>query len=622
MASQVIPINDIASAGVVIDMPAVSLAQNMFTDCLNVRFRDGAVRKMKGEEAITTPFSDPIVHLAFWDNPNLAAGSGYYIVVTNNGTTDSIYAIKNDGTQTINTLKTGITQGGVWQHTLFNGGFSFIINNGIIKPLYIQDVPGNTSIAALDMYDIPGWDSYYANEEIVSTVWDSANQTLDFDLGQIVDFTKKEVTCTIVNSETGTIRNYAKFTALGSNSDDADGNNQTTFTCSLDVNTNTTVVTPSVSMLLSGDTAVCKVRSSNIVQVRCGVLRAYKNLLVAGNLTEYDSTNTTILRRLAGVVRTSDVAAPGAMPANWNPFASGVNTADEFTLSSTGTVQDMAELQGRMYIYTNSSIHSLEQTGSTSLPFSISTVTDSYGAQTIEAVQEYDGRHIVVGSNDIYIFEGHPSSIKSISDGKVRKYFFDNINKAVEQKLFILRYQAKDEIWFCYPKGTSTTINEVLCWNYRNNTWTIRRITSTIVAGDIAPYDENPNDVIPVFAYSTEIMYADKTYTDVSSTAYESYVERRRLAMSPEFDTETLASIAMKVEGANAELTMYVLGTDKPGQDLSPTTGVTNTFVINDDYKIDVRESGRFLNYKLTETDTNDWNISGLQYEIHKGGTR
>ena len=622
MAGQVIPINDIASAGVVIDVPAVSLAQNIFTDCLNVRFRDGAVRKMKGEEAITTPFSDPIVHLAFWDNPNLAAGSGYYIVVTNNGSTDSIYAIKNDGTQTINTLKTGITQGGVWQHTLFNGGFSFIINNGIIKPLYIQDIPGNTSIAALDMYDIPGWDSYYANEEIVSTVWDSANQTLDFDLGQIVDFTNKEVTCTIVNSETGTIRNYAKFTALGSNSDDADGNNQTTFTCSLDANTNTTIVTPSVAMLLSGDTVICKVRSADIVQVRCGVIRAYKNLLVAGNLTEYDSTNTTILRRLAGVVRTSDVAAPGAMPANWNPFAAGVNTADEFTLSSTGTVQDMAELQGRMYIYTNSSIHSLEQTGSTSLPFSISTVTDSYGAQTIEAVQEFDGRHIVVGSNDIYIFEGHPSSIKSISDGRVRKYFFDNINKAVEQKLFILRYQAKDEIWFCYPKGTSTTINEVLCWNYRNNTWTVRRITSTIVSGDIAPYDENPNDMIPVFAYGTEIMYADKTYTDVTSTAYESYVERRRLAMSPEFDTETLSSIAMKVEGADAELTMYVLGTNKPGQDVSPTTGVTNTFVVNDDYKIDVRESGRFLNYKLTETDTNDWNISGLQYEILKGGTR
>ena len=622
MASQIIPINDIASAGVVKDMPAASLAQNIFTDCLNVRFRDGAVRKMEGEEAITTPFSDNIIYVAFWDNPNLGAGTGYYIVVTNNGSVDTISAIKNDGVQTVEILKASIPQGGVWQHTLFNGGFTFIINNGVEKPLYVQDTPGNTNIANLNMYDLPGWDSYYANEQITSTVWDSANQTLDFNLGQLIDFTKKEATITIINSETNTIRNFAKFTALGSNSADSTGANQTTFTCSNDINTNTTIITPSSSMLVNGDTVIVKVNTTNIVRVRCGVLRAYKNLLIAGNLTEYDSTNTTIVRRLAGVVRTSDVAAPGSIPANWNPFAAGVNTADEFTLSSTGTVQDMAELQGRMYIYTNNSIHSLEQTGSSSIPFSISTVTDSYGAQTLEAVQEYDGRHFVVGSNDVYVFGGHPGSIQSVADGRVRRYLIDNLNKAYEQKLFILKYQAKDELWICYPKGNSTTINECLIWNYRLNNWTIRRMQSTITSGDIAPYLNNPNERVPLFSYGTELMYADKTYSLVDSTAYESFIERKRLGMSPEFDTETLSAIAMKVEGANATLTMNVKGSNYPGSDVDPTTGVSNDFVVASDYKIGIRESGRFLNYKLTETATNEWNVSGLQYEILKGGVR
>lgn len=622
MASQIIPINDIASAGVVKDIPAASLAQNIFTDCLNVRFRDGAVRKMEGEEAITTPFSDNIIYVAFWDNPNLGAGTGYYIVVINNGSTDSIVAIKNDGVQTINTLKSGIAQGGTWQHTLFNGGFTFIINNGVEKPLYVQDTPGNTNIASLSMYDLPGWDSYYANEQITSTVWDSANQTLDFNLGQLIDFTKKEATITIINSETNTIRNFAKFTALGSNSADASGANQTTFTCSNDSETNTTIITPSSSMLVNGDTVIVKVNTTNIVRVRCGVLRAYKNLLIAGNLTEYDSTNTTIVRRLAGVVRTSDVAAPGSIPANWNPFAAGVNTADEFTLSSTGTVQDMAELQGRMYIYTNNSIHSLEQTGSSSIPFSISTVTDSYGAQTLEAVQEYDGRHFVVGSNDVYVFGGHPGSIQSVADGRVRRYLINNLNKAHEQKLFILKYQAKDELWICYPKGNSTTVNECLIWNYRLNNWTIRRMQSTITSGDIAPYLNNPNERVPLFSYSTELMYADKTYSLVNSSAYESFIERKKLGMSPEFDTETLSNIAMKVEGSNAVLTMNVKGSNYPGADVDPTTGVSNNFVVASDYKIGIRESGRFLNYKLTETATNEWNVSGLQYEILKGGSR
>jgi hypothetical protein len=152
--------------------------------------------------------------------------------------------------------------------------------------------------------------------------------------------------------------------------------------------------------------------------------------------------------------------------------------------------------------------------------------------------------------------------------------------------------------------------------------WTIRRMQSSITSGTVVPYQNNPNEGVPLFSYSTEIMYADKTYSLVNSSAYESFVERRRLAMTPEFDTETLSSIAMKVEGANAILTMYVKGTNYPGNDVNPTTGTSNTFVVASDYKIDIRESGRFLNYKLTETAVNDWNVSGLQYEIAKGGIR
>jgi hypothetical protein len=649
MAGQIIPINDIASAGVVIDMPAVSLAENMFTDCLNVRFRDGAVRKMEGEEAIptdvnnTTPNTDSIIYVAFWDNPNLDPGEGYYIVVTKNGSFEKIIAIKNkneDGTDNPvrHVLKHSIPTGGVWQHTLFNGGFSFIINNGVEKPLYVQDVDGNQDITNLAMYDIPGWDSYYANEEVISSVFNptSLDTTLEFDLGQLVEtvgtstddadrlFVDKNVTVTVINGETATIRNFGTFFGVGTDSTDAAGNpNQTIFTCANPPNSsNTTTVTLSVGSVLEGDTVVIKIQSKTTVKVRCGVIRAYKNLLIAGNLTEFNSTNTKVIRRLAGVVRTSDVAAPGSMPSNWNPFSAGVSTAEEFTLSSTGTVQDMAELQGRMYIYTNNSIHSLEQTGSSVVPFSISTVTDSYGAQTIEAVQEYDGKHIVVGSGDVYIFGGHPGSIKSIAALKVRNYLINNLNKAHEQKLFILRYQFKDEIWICYPKGTSTTVNECLIWNYRLENWTIRRLQNNITSGDIAPYQNNPNERVPIFSYSTEIMYGDKSYTNVAGAAYESYVERRRLAMSPEFDTETLASIAMKIEGSGASLTVNVLGTNIPGQDANPTTGVSNTFVVNDDYKIDIRESGRFINYKLSETGTNSWSLSGLEYEILKGGTR
>jgi len=452
--------------------------------------------------------------------------------------------------------------------------------------------------------------------------------SLDFSLGQEItlngnNFVNKEVLVTITDTTSNTVRNFAKFTAIGSNSTNSAGGNQTSFTAAVDTATNTIKITPSSAMILDGDGIVITVRATNVVRVRCGVVRAYKNLLVAGNLTEYDPSNANaVVRRLAGVIRTSDVAAPGSIPANWNPFNAGVNTADEFTLSSTGTVQDMAELQGRLYIYTNTSIHSLEQTGSQSIPFSVSTVTDSYGAQTIEAVQEYDGKHFVVGNRDVYVFGGHPGSIQSVADMRVRNYLFENINKAHEQKLFILRYQNQDELWIGYPKGSSTTVNEFLIYNYRKNNWTIRRMQSAITSGDIAPFEQDPNDRVPIFAYTTELMYADKTYSLVDNSAYNSYVERRRLSLSPEFDTETLLSASLRVEGTSSVLTLQVVGSNFPATDANPTSGTSYTFTSNSDYKVDIRENGRFLNYKLSETATNPWNISGLQYEIKKGGAK
>ena len=201
-----------------------------------------------------------------------------------------------------------------------------------------------------------------------------------------------------------------------------------------------------------------------------------------------DPAENRIVRRLSGVVRTSDVAAPGAVPNNWNPFRAGVSTADEFTLSDTNIVEDMFSLQGNLYIYTNNSIHVMRLTGNQAAPVAVAPVTDQYGVLTTDAVVEYDGKHFVVGSNDIYLFGGHPSSIQSISDEKIRLYFFENLSPLYEERMFVLLNQAQDEIWVCYPTISSLSgeCDEAIIWNYRDNTWTIRDLND-VVSGVIAP---------------------------------------------------------------------------------------------------------------------------------------
>jgi hypothetical protein len=510
MAEQVINITDLASQGVVLDTPPVSLAPNVFTSARNVRFKDGAIRKMTGELLLNNVVSDlipaneefgKIRYLAYWPNPNLAPLGCYYIFVVDyvrDGITigQKIYIQDHIGNKkdiTPSHFPDGLsfTTSG-WQHTLFAGGFAFVINNGIDHPHYILDASGNTDINNIVLADLPGWDSYNVQQKVITDTWRTGDSQL-FDLGQKVDFTLNSVSLTIAGGtsivEAGTpagtgVPNSSSFipgilpTPLPSVSTNK-------FQIYTDSNTNTTVIY--AGGLSDGDVVDVTISSRNLVHVVAGVIRSFGDLLVAGDLTEYDSVSGDIVRRLSGVVRTSDVAAPGSIPNNWDPFSAGVSTADEFTLSETNVIEDMASLQGNLYIYSTDSIHVMRLTGNTAAPVSFAPVTDEYGCLSTNAVVEYDGKHLAIGSNDIYQFAGHPGTIQSLADGRVRTYLFDNLNPIHAQQIFTILNHQENEIWICFPTLSSLTgeCNEALIYNYRDNTWTIRDLNN-VTSGDLA----------------------------------------------------------------------------------------------------------------------------------------
>jgi len=511
MAEEVISVTDIASAGVFIDTPPIALSANVFTDVRNVRFKDGAVRKITGELLLNNITSDITTsgetfgqtrYFAVWENPNLAPQGCYYIWVVDYVRNNIIVGqkvyiqdhtgVKRDITPASMADGFAFTTYG-WQHTLFSGGFTFIINNGIDKPHYILDTAGNADINNLVLAELPGWDSYNVEQTVHNDIYSAGASTV-FDLGQIVDFSVNQILVTGTNTKTVKVGNPAgtgtpnsiNFVpgALPSPIPIVTGNQYEIYT---DTATNTTVIV--VGGLTVGDTLTVTIESRNPVSCRAGIVQSFGDLLVAGDLTEVDSTNPAkIIRRLSGVVRTSDVAVPGSVPNNWNPFASGVSTADEFTLSETNVIQEMKSLQGNMYIYSTDSIHVMRLTGNTAAPVSFAPNTDEYGCLTTGAVVEYDGKHFVVGANDIYTFAGNPGNIQSLSDNRVTEYFYSNLNPIHERQLFVLQNHQETEIWVCYPTLNSTggECDEALIWNYRDNTWTIRDLDA-VAAGDVGP---------------------------------------------------------------------------------------------------------------------------------------
>ena len=721
MASKIVPITNLPQFGVIKDTPTVGLAPNVFTDVRNMRFRDMAAWKMKGEIALTADLNatmaaapgsttaGEIVFVTWWNNPNLIASNHtYYVFIMeqiNGGNVVGHRAFlyradlsSNDAAQIVDITPTtlnsnaGFASGytasgsynGKWQSTEFAGGFCIIINNGLDRPHYIMDTAGNTTIGNVPKFaELPAWDSYNTETKILeATVREgygvaepgttgtdavTGRNKLLFDVGQKIDFTTTTlfVTKQTPNETTTECTPIAAATNAGSNAptggvidkDFVPGDLPATAACSAnnnfqyamytDTETNTTNFIFNTN-IVSKDVVRVFLISRKPITNTCGVIRAFGNFLVAGNLKEVTADGT--VNEMPGVVRTSDVAVPGSVPQNWNPFAAGTNTADEFTLSDTSTVQDMVPLQGNMYIYTNTSIHNLRLTNSLVTPVAFSPVTSQYGCQTTNGIVEFDGKHLVVGSNDIYIFSGNPGNTTSIADARIRDYFYTNLNTTKADLLFTLRNQANDEIWICYPKGSNTTCNEALIYNFRLNNWTIRDLPN-VVFGVVAPVkgagaDERPwatsivsfNKLFPVFAQITsagtnskgniiaaDIGYQHKTATPNTTLAnYTSYLERESMSVTPEFYTEQFSSIALLAQGTGT-LNIKTISSNAPGATInfgSPT--VTGTFNVASSYKSDARLSGRFISYRIddgTSTATS-WNLTGLQIEVQEGGTR
>ena len=410
MTTEVVPIQGLDQAGLIIDSPSIALPANAFSDALNVRFDDGAIRKIRGNTEIFAGHGlNDIQYIAYWPNPNQAVWVVVNRQLAGGIERDFIYTLSlaPDGSlaainRSLDPL-IGYDISASWQHTVFNGGYSFIINNGANTPQHLTVIQGSTlditaPIATDSRFaDLPGWNSYTVP---------AADRN---------------------DGGTGAVTN------------------------------------PTVA---------------------ARIVVAFGNLLMAGGLIEQDGT--TVIRNLRGVVRSSSVAPIGTVPQNWDPFQTGANTADELLIADTGEIVSMVPLQGRMMAYTTDSITQIT-VGLQGL--SETNITREYGAASIGAVFEFDGRHVIQGSNDIYIFEGHPASIQSISDGRVRRFYYEDVHGSFTDRTRIIRNQTYDELWICYVSNSNNfgRLDSALTWNYRNNIWSRRSLPdlSAIAVGPI-----------------------------------------------------------------------------------------------------------------------------------------
>ena len=386
-----------------------------------------------------------------------------------------------------------------WQSTLFTGGHNLIINNTFDAPHYLDR----------SLSTFPRWVAGFAYNENDRVVY----------LGQVYQRTGNELPAlyrpltaydpgnkviyqgqiwNVVTAIPATNRTPPSASDTANWSADTPEDPRTSAAMTTPADRQWELVTSNVASLLplpNWDAFTPPSGSANIaVTSGARVVRGIGNRLIAGSIRYFETNTTTGVRslsgRLPGTVRISDIAPPGSVPETWGfgrNSRGAESLADEFEISNSAEIVDIQPLQGQAIVYTTNSIHSIQFDGAGNA--SQRTIADGYGALLTGAVLEFDGRHFVVGSDDLYIFGGHPGSIQSVADQKMREFFFEDLNPIpnVQESMFMIRDATRDEIQIYYPDNSSVgPINKMIAWNYRNNTWSINDY-DTIRTGTYGP---------------------------------------------------------------------------------------------------------------------------------------
>ena len=85
-----------------------------------------------------------------------------------------------------------------------------------------------------------------------------------------------------------------------------------------------------------------------------------------------------------------------------------------------------------------------------------------------QSIIEYDGIYYWIGVDRFLLYNG---VVKEIPNSMNQNYFFDNLNYAQREKVWVTKVPRFGEIWWFYPRGDATECTDAIIYNIRENCW-------------------------------------------------------------------------------------------------------------------------------------------------------
>jgi hypothetical protein len=394
---------------------------------------------------------------------------------------------------------------------------------------------------------------------------------------------------------------------------------------------------------------------------RCGVLRPFKDTLIALNVTKGGV-------EFPSMVKWSDFTQFGSVPPSWDATSPTNNAGENILNEMVGPIIDGLALRDSFYIYGAREVWAVNYIGGTFI-YDFRKRFNDRGAINTNCVVEVDGLHYVFDNNDIYVHDG--ASPRSIIHGLNKDFVFGSI-KPENKHLFFVEYDTNlNELHFNYVaddrlvgfRDVTKGCNRAAVFNVRSGVWTfydLPNVTGSTSAELTAglTYEDMSTLTYPDYAgtYIGEdavgqkhLLYVGNRDTTVGLTKSRIYgldlASGGRLSapIEPEsLKPALIERIGIDMDDMGSPLTAYKsllgfypqIGIDGEVNTVSFQFGATDTTGIQplwttpqifnpvSQNKIDVRIAGRYLAYRLIQTGLSDFSLSGFDVRANQRGMR
>jgi hypothetical protein len=383
---------------------------------------------------------------------------------------------------------------------------------------------------------------------------------------------------------------------------------------------------------------------------RTQVLRSFAGVLMALNVTK----GATVYPNM---VKWSDFTSYGAGPANWDVASTTSSAGENILADMNSPIVDGVVLRNRMIIYGAEDTWFAEYIGGNDM-FRWDRAF-GFGVMGANCVVEHNNTHYVFGNNDLYVHDGIQE--RSIATGRVRNFIYNSLRKSMADTFFVAHNPALSEVMFCYvsddpycafPASSSVKgCNRGAIYNYADDTWNFADLPYLThfaqAKADIGvsfdasggSYDSAggsfaalggdakltlmtcglasgslPRSLRSYEAYST----GSTTYPLDAFANAGAYMERLGLDLDelkvPLRGYKLLSSVypqgRMDVDVLPLKMTFGIA--DHPTE--ATSWGTEQTFD-RTYYKLDFNQAGRYLSYKIVQSDFKNFSLSGFDFD-------